>query len=110
MPPSLGGRHGNGARPRSSRRGSNGGTLSADMEKITYRQLVEQLGVPKTDRLVLGTLGYRIDTFPCGCMRIVRVGEIPLPVDDEGRIVIPIKVEFQPCEAHKAEFENVEVM
>jgi len=80
------------------------------MGKVTYQQLVEQLGEPKTSRLVLGTLGYRLDTFPCGCTRIVRMGDMPLSVDDKGRIVIRVKVEFRPCEIHRAEFEGKEVL
>ena len=80
------------------------------MGKVTYQQLVEQLGEPKTSRLVLGTLGCRFDTFPCGCVRIVRMGDMPLPVDDKGRIVIRVRVEFQPCEIHRAEFEGKEVL
>ena len=80
------------------------------MGKVTYQQLVEQLGEPKTSRLVLGTLGYRLDTFPCGCVRIVRMGDMPLPVDDKGRIVIRAEVEFRPCVTHRAEFEGKEVL
>jgi len=80
------------------------------LETITYPQLVERLGVPRTDRLVLGTLGYRLDTFPCGCVRIVRIGDMPLPVDDKGRIVIRAEVEFRPCVTHRAEFEGKEVL
>jgi len=66
--------------------------------------------VPRTHRLVLGTLGCRFDTFPCGCVSIVRMGDMPLPVNDKGCIVIPVKVEFRPCEIHRAEFEGKEVL
>jgi len=76
--------------------------------KLSYQQLVEKLGKPTVDRLVVGTVGFRCDKFPCGCTRIVRIGDALLQ-DEKGRIVIQAEVEFYPCEAHAAEFEGMEV-
>ena len=77
--------------------------------KLSYQQLVERMGEPTVAKKVLGTLGYRFDEFPCGCTRVVRMGDVPLPIDDEGRIVLRCEVQFHACEAHESEFADVEV-
>ena len=77
--------------------------------KLSYEKLVAKLGEPTVDRKVLGTLGLRFDEFPCGCTRVVRMGDVPLPIDDQGRIRLKCKVEFHPCELHADEFAGVEV-
>ena len=77
--------------------------------RLPYEQLVQKLGQPTVDKLVVGTAGFRFDKFPCGCTRIVRMGGALPQVDEKGRIVLPIVVEFHPCNAHAAEFEGVEV-
>lgn len=77
--------------------------------KLSYEELVEKLEKPTVDKKVLGTLAYRFDEFPCGCTRVVRMGDIPLPIDEEGRIVLRCEVEFHPCHNHASEFAGVEV-
>ena len=77
--------------------------------RLPYEQLVQKLGEPTVEKLVVGTAGFRFDKFPCGCTRIVRMGDNLPQVDEKGRIVLPIEVKFHPCDAHAAELEGVQV-
>ena len=77
--------------------------------KLSYQQLVDRLGEPTVTRKVMGTLGYRFDEFPCGCTRVVRMGDNPLPIDDEGHVVLRCEVQFHACRTHASEFADVEV-
>ena len=67
-------------------------------EELTYRELVERLGEPLTERHVAGTTGVRSDCWRCGCLRICR-----LRIDD-------MDIEFHPCAEHAAEFSEVTVL
>ena len=67
-------------------------------EELTYRELVERLGEPLTERHVAGTVGVQADNWPCGCLRIIRAREGEADI------------EFIPCGQHKAEFSEVTVL
>ncbi len=75
---------------------------------MTYDELCQKLGEPTTEKKVLGTLGLRFDTFPCGCVRIVRMGGFP-PHFKEGKVILGCEVTFHACSIHEADFEGIEV-
>ena len=63
-------------------------------EELTYRELVERLGEPLTERHVAGTTGVRADNWPCGCLRLVKMR------------LDAMSVEFVPCQMHQKTFEG----
>lgn len=42
-------------------------------QKSLYESLSKLAGKPKTERMVAGTTGLRIDTWECGCVRTLRL-------------------------------------
>ena len=80
------------------------------LEKITFDELVAKLGQPEENQIITGTMGIKFSIFPCGCTRILHVGGLPYElIDEHGNTVIKSRIEFRPCEIHKAEFEGKEV-
>lgn len=79
---------------------------------LSYQDLVAQLGKPTTDRKVIGMVGYRFDEWPCGCLRAVRMGNHVgyIPVNKEGQRIMSMTTSFHPCEEHREEFAEKEVI